>query len=60
MIYRDAARDRGAGRGPTSCNGRGKATASASSSSIGGVASSAVLVDRDSCVGHRGGMDFLF
>jgi len=57
-MYRDAARDKGTGRGPTSCSGRGKATASASISSVGGVTSSAVLADRDPCVGHCGGMHF--
>ena len=60
MLYRDSAYDRGTGRGPTSRSGRAKATASAFTSSVGGVASSAVLADRDPWLGYCGGMHFLF
>jgi hypothetical protein len=60
-MYRDASRDWRAGRRVlTYCGSRGQATASTSSSSVGGVASSVVLPDRDSCVSHSGEMSLLF
>jgi hypothetical protein len=61
VLYRDTARDGGAGRWEsTTCGGKDLTTASPSSSLVGGVASYAVLADRDPSVGHCVVVDDVF
>jgi hypothetical protein len=61
VMYRDTARDGGAGWwGSTACGSRGLTPASPSSFSAGEVAFSAVIADRDSCIGHCGDANVVF